>query len=620
MYARTLNRSALEVAWQEVLSGDREDGLAQRSVVAFAQESVGRLDELAERLARGTYEPADLAAVTISKPGGGERILHVPTVTDRVVERAILNGVTPWVDPHLGHAAYGFRPGLGVVDAVQAVAALRDEGHLWVARADVRDCFPSVDAERAVRLLSALVPDKRLLDLVGVLVGRCAQGPGGRHVIPGLPQGSPLSPVLSNLALKPLDDALIHAGFPTVRYADDFVASCRTEACAREALRVATAALEGVGMELGDEKTEVMSYEEGFCFLGEDFGSRYPPRLADHRVDEPDARVLYVAVQGSRVRVTNGRVVVESGERAELLSVPQTQVSRVVSFGSVGLSAGAREWALGTETPAVFLSRRGHYQGQLIGPASRKRVARLRAQLGLSQERGLRLARSCLEGKLVKQATLLKHFVREDNADRVSPLIGQVEALVPMLGESGSVEELMGVEGAAARSYFEALEALIPDELGFHGRNRQPPLDVTNAALSYGYAILQSECVSAIVAAGLDPAIGCLHTDSRNQPALALDMMEEFRPTIVDQVVVQLARSKALRAEHGTTTPGKTGVLLSKAGKTVLVDAYERRMLTKVKALPDFAGSWRRHLYRQAQRLAASIMGDDFAYTGLSWR
>lgn len=319
--------------------------------------------------------------------------------------------------------------------------------------------------------------------------------------------------------------------------------------------------------------------------------------------------------------MSSGRLLVESADNAELLNLPQSHVARVVCFGSIGLSAGARDWAFNTDTQVVFLSRRGSYRGQLLGTNGKKRVARLRSQLALTECRMLQIGRNCLEGKLLKQAVLLSHFVRDDNTANLTPAIQQIESLLPMLKEAATPQELMGIEGAAARAYFQALAALLPEELSFSGRNRQPPLDVINAALSYGYTILLGECVSAIVAAGLDPAVGCLHTEARKQPALALDLMEEFRPTIVDQVVVQLARSRALGPEHGFSEPGKPGVLLTKAGKEALMEGYERRMLTRVRtAMPDFAGSWRRHVYRQAQCLAAAIGGDDLVFTGLSWR
>ena len=247
-------------------------------------------------------------------------------------------------------------------------------------------------------------------------------------------------------------------------------------------------------------------------------------------------------------------------------------------------------------------------------------MARLKAQLAMTEAAALGIARRIVEAKLVKQAVLLRHFLREDNARTVSPSIAQIEAMVAMLGQATTTMELMGLEGAAANAYFGAWRALLPEELAFSGRNRQPPLDVVNAALSLGYTILQGECATAVVATGLEPAIGCLHTESRNQPALVLDLMEEFRPLIVDQVVLQLARSHALRPEHGETPKGKTGVLLTRAGKEALLPAYERRMLTHARSLPDFSGTWRRHLYRQAQQLRAAIEGDELAFTGLSWR
>lgn len=622
LFQRTLSAPALAAAWEDVITNDAADGELQPAITRFAKNADERLAALAEQLASGEFIPSDLAELHIPKSDGTHRVLHIPRVTDRIVERALLRGLNPIVDPHLGAGAYGYRPGLGVVDAVQAVASLRDEGAQWVLRADIHDCFPSIDVARVLRLLRAFVDDVALLELVGSLLARCAvNGSRGRRVPPGLPQGSPLSPLFCNLVLTSLDDAIRRAGFPVIRYADDFTVPTRSRAAAEAALQIARTALKELDMTLGEDKTEIMSFDEGFCFLGEDFGPRYPPVVTDHRVEEAAAgKVVYVGRQGSRVRIRSGRLLVESKDDAALLDVPQSHVSRVVCFGSVGFSAGARDWAFSTGTSVIFLSRRGSYSGQLLGGRGKKRVARLRSQLALSPERALMLGRRAIEGKLVKQGVLLRHFVREDTAAEVSRSVGVIDAMTAMLPTAVTTDEIMGLEGAAASAYFNGLRAILPAAAGFNGRNRQPPLDVVNAALSYGYTVLLGECTSALVTAGLDPAIGALHSNADNRPALALDLIEEFRPLIVDQVVVQLFRARALTSKHGTTTAGKPGVLLTKAGKEALLAAYERRMLTRVKNASDFAGSWRRQLYRQAQRLASAIAGDDLAYVGLSWR
>jgi len=182
----------------------------------------------------------------------------------------------------------------------------------------------------------------------------------------------------------------------------------------------------------------------------------------------------------------------------------------------------------------------------------------------------------------------------------------------------------MGLEGAAAKSYWAALSLLVPSALSFPGRSRRPPLDLFNAAIGYGYAILLGECTSALIASGLEPSLGLLHSDDDKRPSLSLDLMEEFRPYVVDQVVIKLCRSGGLKSEHARPTDagaGEPGVLLNKAGKAALVGGYERRMLQTTRgANPGFSGSIRRHVYRQAQRLATYLVDDAATWTGLTWR
>ncbi|MDR1441042.1 MAG: CRISPR-associated endonuclease Cas1 [Bifidobacteriaceae bacterium] len=567
-----------------------------------------------------SYAPGNLNQVRIPKDGGGFRVLDVPPVADRVVERCLLKVVTPHVDPSLSQAAYGFRPGLGAADAVQRVALLRDDGMTWALRSDVDECFPSLPGELAVQRLLELLPDHSVEWLVKALVGRRTATRRGLRDVQGLAQGSALSPLLCNLVLRDLDESFAEAGHQVVRYADDFTVVGRSEANMRQARAVAEAAVRRLGMRLEPSKTEIMSFREGFCFLGEDFGPKYPPALPDHRIDVPSTKVLYVGVSGSRVRVKNGRVIVTSKDDLDLLDVPSSHLERLVLFGPVGLSAGARAWLLWEGLETVFVSKRGSFAGVLSSVPSSLRAERLRAQVTLAPDHALGLARSLIESKLRHQATLIQRFAAPEFADDLKPKLEMVRRMTAMCPLATSAEELMGLEGASAKSYFEALSMLVPAELSFPARSRRPPLDLFNAALGYAYAVLLGECVSALMAAGLEPSLGVLHSDHDKRPSLALDLMEEFRPYVVDQVVMRLCRSGSLTAGHAK--PGKgPGVLLTKAGKGILLDAYERRMLQVTRgALPGFAGSIRRHLYRQAQRIALHLADAEYGWTGLSWR
>jgi CRISPR-associated protein Cas1 len=613
----------LRDAWTDVLASDSDDGVLSAGVARFARDADRYLAEIAAQLESGNYEPGRLTPVRLPRPDGQTRMLHIPAVRDRVVERSVLAVLTPVIDPWLGPFSYAYRPGLGVADAAQAIARLRDEGLHWVARADFHDCFGTLPVACLRRMLHALVDDAALLSLIEALLGRRAAAEGSDAVVKGLAQGSPLSPMWANLVLAGFDARVATAGFPLVRYSDDIVALATDRDEAWEAMRVMNEAAGELGMALGADKGAIMSFTEGFCFVGEDFGPRYPPALADHRVVEPARRVLYLGIQGAHARIEAGRVLVESPQEQKLLDIPSGSVERIVCFGAVGISAGLRSWALASGVDLVFLSRRGSYLGHAWAAAGQHRIARLRAQLAVADDgtRMLPFARAVVDAKVRKQVTLLQRFARRDNHETVLRACGQMEQLLVMLPDCGTRDELMGIEGAAAREYFAALSQLVPEEMRFPGRSRRPPADLINAALSYGYAIILGETVSALCAAGLDPAIGLLHAEQDRRPSLALDLMEEFRPLVADQVVIAAARRGELRPEHGHREENLHGVLLTRAGREILIAGYERRMLQHTKgALPGLSGSLRRHLYRQAQRLAAYISDPQATWTGLSWR
>ena len=160
-----------------------------------------------------------------------------------------------------------------------------------------------------------------------------------------------------------------------------------------------------------------------------------------------------------------------------------------------------------------------------------------------------------------------------------------------------------------------------PSDVTFDGRSRRSPRDLPNAAPSYGYAILLSACVGALHAAGLEPSLGIAHAPTDKRPSLALDIMEQFRPLLVDQTVMALLRTRKLRPKHGVVEVEGGGVWLGSDGKKILVDAYEaacRRSVTG--ALPGYSGSWRRHIAHSAQMLARAIAEPDYQWSGVAWR
>lgn len=626
---------SLGIAWKKVQKRESDDGNLAPSILKFQEEAEEKILRLSEALLDGSYKPYQFTEVDI-ETNGKERTLHIPAVQDRIVARAILATTTSRIDPLLGASAFGYRPGLGVADAVQAVVDAREAGLKWVLRTDVDDCFPSLSPDIAFDRFTQAVHDTDITDVVEQLLGRTVgNGKMRGTTLPGLPLGCPLSPVLMNLVLVDLDDALNAAGFTVVRYADDIVVVGESKEELEDAARFCQRILRSFNMQLGDDKTDIMTFDDGFAFLGEDFGPKYPPAMPLQRVQEPENRVLYLGAQTAHARISKGRLIVEDRQKGggnggahggskptKLFDVPCGHVSRIVAFGSVAISSGLRSWAMYNGVDIVLASRRGSYLGIMQGTKTETHSARLIAQVEINDTpRQLEISCAIIRAKIHKQIVVLQRFSKRESEEKVSNAITNMRKFMTMLDDTASIDEAMGLEGAAAKEYFAAYGSLLPDELAFTTRSRQPPLDLANASLSFLYTVLLGECVTALRAAGMDPGLGVLHSPQAKRPSLALDLLEEFRPLVADQVVLNTARRNRLTSKHARKDPKGQGILLTKKGREEILKAYEERMLQVVKgSIPDFAGSIRRHLYRQAQRLAGTIMHDDYEWSGMSWR
>ena len=626
---------SLGIAWKKVQKRESDDGNLAPSILKFQEDAEEKILRLSEALLDGSYKPYQFTEVDI-ETNGKERTLHIPAVQDRIVARAILATTTSRIDPLLGASAFGYRPGLGVADAVQAVVDAREAGLKWVLRTDVDDCFPSLSPDIAFDRFTQAVHDTDITDVLEQLLGRTVgNGKMRGKTLPGLPLGCPLSPVLMNLVLVDLDDALNAAGFTVVRYADDIVVVGESKEELEDAARFCQRILRSFNMQLGDDKTDIMTFDDGFAFLGEDFGPKYPPAMPLQRVQEPENRVLYLGAQTAHARISKGRLIVEDRQKGggnggahggskptKLFDVPCGHVSRIVAFGSVAISSGLRSWAMYNGVDIVLASRRGSYLGIMQGTKTETHSARLIAQVEINDTpRQLEISCAIIRAKIHKQIVVLQRFSKRESEEKVSNAITNMRKFMTMLDDTASIDEAMGLEGAAAKEYFAAYGALLPNELAFTTRSRQPPLDLANASLSFLYTVLLGECVTALRAAGMDPGLGVLHNPQAKRPSLALDLLEEFRPLVADQVVLNAARRNRLTSKHARKDPKGQGILLTKKGREEILKAYEERMLQVVKgSIPDFAGSIRRHLYRQAQRLAGAIMHDDYEWSGMSWR
>lgn len=279
----------LVAAWERVRRNGGSAGVDRMSIEAFARRAEHHLGQLAEALRTGMYRPWPVRRVWIPKPGKAEkRPLGIPTVRDRVVHRALKLVLEPIWEAQFAEQSYGFRPGRGCKDALRRVQALLDDGATWVVDVDLQGYFDSIPQDRLLEEVERRVADGGVLRLLeaylhqGVLEGLEQWQPEA-----GTPQGAVISPLLANLYLDPLDHQLAAEGWELVRYADDMVVLCRSQAEAEAVLEELREWTTGRGLRLHPEKTRIVEAtgRGGFDFLGYHFerGMRWPSRRSEQQ-------------------------------------------------------------------------------------------------------------------------------------------------------------------------------------------------------------------------------------------------------------------------------------------------------------------------------------------------
>lgn len=280
---KTYAPANLASAFQKVWRNGGSAGADAQTVAHFARHAEEELSRLSEQMRGGTYRPQPVRRAWIPKPGSRERRpLGIPAVRDRIVQGALRHVLEPIFETEFAEQSYGFRPGRGAKDALRRVDTLLQAGHVWVVDADLKSYFDTIPHDRLLALVKARVADGRVLALVErfLRAGVLEESKGWRPTEWGTPQGGVISPLLANRYLDPLDHQMAAAGWEMVRYADDFVILCRTEAEAQSALAAVRAWVTEAGLILHPEKTRVVdaSQRGGFDFLGYHFerGMKWP--------------------------------------------------------------------------------------------------------------------------------------------------------------------------------------------------------------------------------------------------------------------------------------------------------------------------------------------------------
>lgn len=331
---------------------------------------------------------------------------------------------------------------------------------------------------------------------------------------------------------------------------------------------------------------------------------------------------LYVTTDGSYLRLDNETIRVEV-EHETRLRVPLHHLAGIVCFGDVLVSPALIGHCAALGIGICLLDRNGRFRARVEGPVNGNILLR-QAQHRAADDAATKLAlgRQFVLGKLRNSRLVLQRGARDSTSDEDREAIGAAvrhfSASLRAAQVATDLDELRGVEGEAARSYFEAIAWLIradrrttfrPD-----GRTRRPPRDCTNALLSFLYTLLTHDCRSAVEVVGLDPQLGFLHAVRPGRPALALDLVEEFRAVLADRLALTLINRGQVTVDDFRTTEGGA-VLLTEDGRRTIVTAWqEHKRDTLTHPLLDAEVPYGLLPHVQARLLARTLRGDTEAY------
>lgn len=266
------------------------------------------------------------------------------------------------------------------------------------------------------------------------------------------------------------------------------------------------------------------------------------------------------------------------------LQIPLLHLGAIYCFGDVGVSTALLHRCATDGRSVVFLNYAGRFQCRVEGPVSGNVLLRQAQHAALiDAARTLLLARSFVAAKVQNTRQILLRGAREtaDPADAVplQDLAGHIADMLPRLETASDLDAVRGLEGDVARRYFEVFHRLVrEDREGFamNGRTRHPPLDRMNALLSFLYTLVTGDCSAAVEGVGLDPQVGFLHCLRPGRPALALDLVEEFRAVLADRVALTLVNRRQLGRTDFEERPGGA-VSLTEAGRKTVLVAYQQR-------------------------------------------
>lgn len=563
------------------------------------------LAKIGKEVRQGSYRHGPFRKYHMHKDDGTFREIHVQNTTDRLLQRTIADVLSAAVERLLSGSSYAYRRGLSRKGAASALKKAMGQGYTTGFKADISSFFDSVKTGTLCAFMEGLFPSEPLVREIRLYLMFAADSG-----IRGLPQGSPLSPLLSNLYLTSFDREMQKEGFRLVRYSDDFVVLFNKDNCHEECLKKIEESLLKLGLKLKASKLKKIEKELPVEFLGYLISANEISDVhkeLEQKEEEWNPVFREEWLSGVPVYLTSicrgayssGPSLVIKTDEDETVDIPWSSVGRVVVVGRSPFSGGVVYRSVKEDIPVTFIDVMGRSRGHLYPEHYEMQDIRgLQKKYAEDNALCLEFAKEIISTKIHNSYVLLRR--NSISSDELKQLSYQAR-------DAKDMDMLRGYEGAAARIYWGEFAGLVkPFE--FRGRVFHPPDGPVNVMLSLGYSLLYNRLASVLYDKGFNPREGLMHKGRGTHAALSSDLVEELRHIVERVVLALIHKGEMNEADFNCVQNGEASVTrLCGEGFRKYIHRFEFTMATKASYNGSERMSYNAYLDEMSENLKRSI-------------
>lgn len=570
-------------------------------------------DKLCRQVLGGSYEPMPLGGFTVAKSDGKPRIISKLTAIDTVIQRCLLDYLGETVEPLFSEQSFAYRKGKGVPEAVSAYCAF-GQHHRFAAKIDPASCYDNIDRTILAGLLNDCGVEQAAASLILAFAGAPLIIEGQlTEREKGIPQGAPLSPVLCNIYLTPIDTLLEEAGADFVRYADDIVVFADSAEQIGEYADAVKAALNGkLGLKINKNKLNITAPAD-LVFLGHSFEKKHSGLIANQKkscgeicygwaVGEiGDSKRTVDIVSDGILRQKDFSLLFDTEDADFDIPVRETGIINV--YSDVIFDAGVIKRAFKNGITVNIFSNEERLLGRFVPNTGLRAPSVIFEQLQTyyySDER-LELARCFLLASFHNTRLVIRYYNKKKENEVYTEALRRIDRVYADIKDCNDYERLLTLEAKGRESYYSCFDSFLAGSgFEFEKRTRKPPENEVDSLISFGNMLLYNYIAAEIYKSSLDIRVGFLHATNKRAESLNLDIAEIFKPLIVDRTVFTLINRRELTKDDFEESNG--GVYLTADGKRTFIAGFYEKLDTTLQ-IKDKELSYRQIIRAEVQKL-----------------